>query len=43
MIIGDEKGEVRACCLNVKHSCDIIEHSLQIQKDEEKYGISLDV
>ena len=39
--IGDEKDEVKACCLNVKHSCDIIEHSLQIQKDEEKYGLKV--
>lgn len=39
--IGDEKDEVRACCLNVKHSCDIIEHSLQIQKDEEEYGLKV--
>lgn len=39
--IGDEKDEVKACCLNVKHSCDIIEHSLQIQKDEEEYGLKV--
>ena len=39
--IGDEKDELRACCLNVKHSCHIIEHSLQIQKDEEKYGLKV--
>ncbi|MBR5681905.1 MAG: carbonic anhydrase [Ruminococcus sp.] len=39
--IGDEKDEVRACCLNVRHSCDIIEHSLQIQKDEEEYGLKV--
>lgn len=37
--IGDEKDEVRACCLNVMHSCEIIEHSLQIQKDEKEYGL----
>ena len=36
-----EKDEVKACCLNVKHSCDIIEHSLQIQKDEEEYGLKV--
>ena len=39
--IGNEKDEVKACCLNVKHSCDIIEHSLQIQKDEEEYGLKV--
>ena len=38
---GDEKDEVRACCLNVKHSCEIIEHSLQIQKDEREYGLKV--
>lgn len=39
--IGDEKDEVKACCLNVKHSCEMIEKSLQIQKDEEKYGLQV--
>ena len=39
--IGNEKDEVKACCLNVIHSCDIIEHSLQIQKDEEEYGLKV--
>ena len=39
--IGDEKDEVKACCLNVKHSCKIIEHSLQIQKDEREYGLKV--
>lgn len=37
--IGDEKDECKACCLNVKHSCEIIENSLQIQKDEKEYGL----
>lgn len=37
--IGDEKDELRACCLNVKHSCEIIERSLRIQRDEEEYGL----
>ena len=37
--IGDEKDEFKACCLNVKHSCEIIEQSLQIQKDEREYGL----
>ena len=39
--IGDEKDEVKACCLNVKHSCEIIEHSLKIQKDEREYGLKV--
>ncbi|MDE5765384.1 MAG: carbonic anhydrase [Ruminococcus sp.] len=39
--IGDEKNELKACCLNVKHSCEIIERSLQIQKDEKEYGLQV--
>ena len=39
--IGDEKDEFKACCLNVKHSCEIIEQSLQIQKDEREYGLQV--
>ncbi len=39
--IGDEKDEFKACCLNVKHSCDIIKHSLRIQKDEHDYGLQV--
>ena len=34
--IGDEQDDFRACCLNVKRSIDIIEHSLDIHKMEEK-------
>ena len=37
--IGDEKDPREACRLNVVHSVDTIEHSLQIQKDEEEYGL----
>ena len=37
--IGDEKDDYKACCLNVKHSCQIIEDSIQIQKDERDYGL----
>lgn len=37
--VGNEKDEVRACCLNVLHSCEIIEHSLRIQKDEQEFGL----
>lgn len=39
--IGDEKDEFTACCLNVKHSCEMIERSLLIQKDERKYGLQV--
>lgn len=39
--IGEEKDECQACCLNVKHSCEKIEHSLQIQKDEQEYGLKV--
>lgn len=39
--VGDEKNEFRACCLNVRHSCEIIERSLQIQKDEKEYGLQV--
>lgn len=37
--IGSEKDEFKACCLNVRHSCEIIERSLQIQKDEREFGL----
>lgn len=33
--IGDECDEVKACCLNVKHSVDVIERSLKIHQEEE--------
>ena len=33
---GSEKDELKACCLNVKHSCEVIENSLQIPNDEMK-------
>ena len=39
--IGSEKDEVKACCLNVQHSCERIESSLQIQYDEKKYGLKV--
>lgn len=29
--VGDERDETKACCLNVKHSCEVIENSLKIQ------------
>ena len=33
--IGDEKDEYKACCLNVKHSMEIIENSFEIHQEEE--------
>lgn len=27
--VGNEKDEAKACCLNVRHSCEVIEHSLK--------------
>lgn len=37
--IGNETDDYKACCLNVKHSCKIIENSIQIQRDEHDYGL----
>lgn len=39
--IGSEKDDYKACCLNVKHSCQIIENSIRIQKDEHDYGLKV--
>ena len=39
--IGDEKDDYKACCLNVEHSRQIIENSIQIQKDEHDYGLKV--
>ena len=33
--IGDEKDEYKACCLNVKHSMEIIGNSFEIHREEE--------
>lgn len=33
--IGDEKDEYKACCMNVRHSIEIIENSFEIHKEEE--------
>ena len=33
--IGDEKDDYKACCLNVRHSIEIIERSFEIHKEEE--------
>ena len=33
--IGDERDEYKACCLNVRHSMEIIEKSFEIHKEEE--------
>lgn len=39
LAIGDEKDDYRACCLNVKRSVALIEHSLDIQYIEEEMGL----
>ena len=33
--IGDETDEYRACCLNIRHSVEMIENSFEIHKEEE--------
>lgn len=37
--IGDEQDEYTACCLNVKRSMELIEHSLEIQHIEDETGL----
>ena len=37
--VGGEKDDYKACCLNLRHSMDIIEHSLQIHSMEETEGL----
>ena len=37
--IGEEKDPYHACCMNVRHNCDMIENSVQIRKDEDEYGL----
>lgn len=37
--IGGEKDDYQACCLNVRHSIELIEHSLQIHSMEESEGL----
>lgn len=37
--IGDERDAYRACWLNVRHSRELIESSLNIQKDERTLGL----
>ncbi len=39
--IGTETNEYKACCLNVKHSCKMIEESLKIQKEEAEKGLKV--
>ena len=39
--VGDEKDDYKACCLNVLHSCDMIEKSLDIRRDEQEYGLQV--
>ena len=38
--IGDEKEDYKACCLNVKHSVQIIENSFEILR-EEQHGLKV--
>ena len=33
--IGDEKDDYKACCMNVRHSVDMIEQSFEIHTEEE--------
>ncbi len=37
--VGDETDGYKACCLNVRHSIDIIENSFDIQKEESSHGL----
>lgn len=39
--IGYEKDDYKACCLNVKHSIEIIENSFEIHKEEENHGLKV--
>lgn len=39
--IGEEKDEYRACCLNVFHSKEMIEQSLQFQAGEQEWGLKV--
>lgn len=39
--IGEETDPYRACCLNVRHSMDIIEHSFQINREESEHGLKV--
>ena len=39
--VGDETDDYKACCLNALHSKAIIEESLQIQRDEQEYGLKV--
>ena len=38
LAIGEEQDDYKACCLNVRHSVDLIEQSLEIQS-EERHGL----
>lgn len=39
--IGNETDDYKACCLNALHAKALIEESLQIQKDEEEFGLKV--
>ncbi len=36
LAIGDERDELAACCLNVRHSVEIIESSIEIRREESR-------
>lgn len=38
--IGDETDDIKACCLNIRHSIEMIHHSLLV-KEEEKHGLEV--
>lgn len=39
--IGNEKNELQACCMNVKHSVEMIENNLDIQALERERGVKV--
>lgn len=39
--IGDEKNEFQACCMNVKHSVEMIENNFDIQALERERGVKV--
>ena len=39
--IGSEKDELKACCLNVKNSCSVIENALKIKPGEDNNGLKV--
>lgn len=39
LAVGEERGDYAACCLNVKHSIEVIESSIGIRREEESHGL----